>query len=86
MSWELQLLTALVLSVLALWWLRDRNIINPLIKATCVLVGAVAFFVDPRNLLRYAYSARLEGFSDLRLHALLVTHFRMALTLGAVVW
>jgi hypothetical protein len=50
------------------------------------LVAVLVVVADPRSWLRYLRSPSFETFYALRLDALLATNFRMALTLGAVVW
>lgn len=86
MSWESSLSATLVLSVLTLWWLRHRTSSSPFVKATAVLFAVVSLTADPVNLVRHLCSSGLPSFADIRLDVLLATHFRMVLTLGAVVW
>jgi hypothetical protein len=87
MSWELPLLTSLILSVLGFWWLRSSSNSNLSFQGLLVaLVAVLVVVADPRSWLRYLRSPSFETFYALRLDALLATNFRMALTLGAVVW
>ncbi|KAJ4271588.1 hypothetical protein NW762_000292 [Fusarium torreyae] len=85
MSWELPVLTTLILSVLGFWWIYSprASYQKALIS---VLLCSCAVLVDPRRLLEYYSPATIEALLDFRIHVLLIHHFKMVLTLGAVVW
>ncbi|KAF4125122.1 Chromosome segregation ATPase [Geosmithia morbida] len=86
MSWELPLLTSLVLSVLGFWSLGSSGPRLGFFTTLAAVLSAAPFLVDHRRLLRTIYSVESLVLNDLRPDVLLATHFRMALTLGAVVW
>ncbi|CAM1504314.1 Fc.00g019050.m01.CDS01 [Cosmosporella sp. VM-42] len=84
MSWELPVLTTLIVSVLGLWWVYSPH--SSYQKALYVLLCALTILVDPRRLAQHMYRAGYDAFLEFRLDVLLVHHFKMVLTLGAVVW
>ncbi|KAF4469988.1 hypothetical protein FALBO_3101 [Fusarium albosuccineum] len=85
MSWELPVLTSLILSVLGFWWVSSprASYQKALLYA---LLCSLTVLVDPRRLLEHMPPASVEALLDFRLHVLLIHHFKMVLTLGAVVW
>lgn len=85
MSWELSLLT-LIVSVFSIWTIRSSNTTSAVLKAIGVVFCALAFYPDPVLLIQHLSSTAFQGWNDIRFDVLLVTHFRMVLTLGAVVW
>lgn len=85
MSWELPILTTLIFSVLGFWWLYNSPH-SRYQKALYALLCAVTLLIDPRRLLQHMYAAGYDAVVDFRLDVLLVQHFKMVLTLGAVVW
>ncbi|KAH7156286.1 hypothetical protein EDB81DRAFT_786532 [Dactylonectria macrodidyma] len=87
MSWELPVLTSLILSVLGFWWVYSPH--SSYQKALVyTAVCGLTVLLDPRRLLLHMplSPARLDTLLDLRPHVLLVHNFKMVLTLGAVVW
>ncbi|KAF5027760.1 hypothetical protein F66182_138 [Fusarium sp. NRRL 66182] len=85
MSWELPVLTTLILSVLGFWWIYSPRASYQ--KALLyVLLCSLTVFFDPRRLLAYASPATIEALLESRIDVLLIQHFNMVLTLGAVVW
>ncbi|KAI8684726.1 Fibronectin type-III domain-containing protein [Fusarium keratoplasticum] len=85
MSWELPVLTTLILSVLGFWWVYSprASYQKALLYA---LLCSLTLLVDPRRLLEHMSPASIEALLDIRIHVLLIHHFKMVLTLGAVVW
>ncbi|KAL6863018.1 hypothetical protein ACO1O0_003262 [Amphichorda felina] len=86
MSWELPLLTTLILSVLGFCWVRASSPRLSFYTALVALLSVAPFLADPRRLVHAIRSASSAVLHDLRPDVLLATHFRMVLTLGAVVW
>ncbi|KAM0209163.1 hypothetical protein ACHAPQ_000447 [Fusarium lateritium] len=85
MSWELPVLTTLILSVLGFWWIYSPRASYQ--KALFyALLCSLTVLVDPRRLIEYFSPATIEALLDFRIHVLLIHHFKMVLTLGAVVW
>lgn len=84
MSWELPVLTTLILSVLGFWWIYSPH--SSYQKAIYVLLCAFTLLVDPRRLLQHMSSSGYETVLQYRLDVLLIHHFKMVLTLGAIVW
>ncbi|KAI5467328.1 hypothetical protein BGZ63DRAFT_23608 [Mariannaea sp. PMI_226] len=87
MSWELPVLTSLILSVLGFWWVYSPHSSYQKALLYALLCG-LTVFLDPRRIwLHMSVSpATLDELREFRLHVLLVSHFKMVLTLGAVVW
>lgn len=92
MSWELPLLTTLILSVIGFCWLRVCSPHSSLraIFYFPAIACTLALVFDTRELLQYypGHPTSIDNLLsfDFRPDALLTTHFKMALTLGAVVW
>ncbi|KAL6701892.1 hypothetical protein J3F84DRAFT_356077 [Trichoderma pleuroticola] len=84
MSWELPALTLLSLSAVGFWGLGSPQPFHR--KALYILVSASAVLVDPRQLAARMYASAHDAIVDYQLDALLAQHFKMALTLGAVLW
>lgn len=85
MSWELPAtLTTLIVSVIGFWWFHNPQ--SSYQRALYALVCALALLANPRPLLRHVYSVAYNAFLEHRIHVLLAHHFKMVLTLGAVVW
>jgi hypothetical protein len=87
MSWELPVLTTLILSVLGLWWVHNPH--SSFQKAFFyALLCGLTVLLDPRRILLHmsVSPATLDELREFRLHVLLINHFKMVLTLGAVVW
>ncbi|KAF4966263.1 hypothetical protein FZEAL_10673 [Fusarium zealandicum] len=85
MSWELPVLTTLILSVLGFWWVYSPRASYQKALLYALLCG-LTVLVDPRRLLEHMSPASIEALLDFRIHVLLIHHFKMVLTLGAVVW
>ncbi|KAK7430272.1 hypothetical protein QQZ08_003247 [Neonectria magnoliae] len=87
MSWELPVLTSLILSVLGFWWVYSPHASYRKALVYALLCGLTLFF-DPRRVLVHmtVSRARLNELLDVRPHVLLLGNFKMVLTLGAVVW
>ncbi|RGP70297.1 hypothetical protein FLONG3_7475 [Fusarium longipes] len=85
MSWELPVLTTLILSVLGFWWIYSprASYQKALLYA---FLCSLTVLIDTRRLLEYFSPATIEALLDFRIHVLLIHHFKMVLTLGAVVW
>lgn len=85
MSWELPVLTTLILSVLGFWWIYSprASYQKALLYA---FLCSLTVLVDTRRLVEYFSPATIEALLDFRIHVLLIHHFKMVLTLGAVVW
>jgi hypothetical protein len=84
MSWELSVLTTLILSACGSWWF-----FSPLSRYQQVftaLVAVLTLLADPRRLLQHWAAFAYDAFHDVRLDVLLTLHFRMAMTLGALAW
>lgn len=86
MSWELPILTTLILSVLGFWWINSPRASYQKALLYVLLCGLTTLLVDPRRLLQYMSSESVDALLNFRFHVLLVNHFKMVLTLGAVVW
>jgi hypothetical protein len=85
MSWELSLLT--ILCVFSIWaTIRSGDTNSVALKAIGVALCALAYYRDPVLLTQHLSSTAFQGWNDIRFDVLPVTHFRMVLTLGAVVW
>ncbi|KAH6609323.1 hypothetical protein Trco_002669 [Trichoderma cornu-damae] len=84
MSWELPALTLLSLSAAGFWGLGSPQPFHR--KAFYILVSASAVLVDPRQVAARMYAGAHEAIVGYQLDALLAQHFKMALTLGAVLW
>ncbi|KAK5992797.1 hypothetical protein PT974_06216 [Cladobotryum mycophilum] len=84
MSWELPALTFLSFCAVGCWWIGSPQ--PSYRKALYVLVCAIALLVDPRQLVQRMFSDAQEVISDFRLDELLAQHFKMVLTLSAVLW
>ncbi|UKZ75414.1 hypothetical protein TrVFT333_003099 [Trichoderma virens FT-333] len=84
MSWELPALTLLSLSAVGFWGLGSPQPFHR--KALYILVSASAVLIDPRQLAARMYASAHDAIVDYQLDALLAQHFKMALTLGAVLW
>ncbi|KAL7962034.1 hypothetical protein V8C34DRAFT_301744 [Trichoderma compactum] len=84
MSWELPALTLLSLSAVGFWGLGSPQPFHR--KALYILVSASAVLIDPRQLAARMYASARGAIVDYQLDALLAQHFKMALTLGAVLW
>ncbi|KAH0492556.1 hypothetical protein TgHK011_007504 [Trichoderma gracile] len=84
MSWELPALTLLSLSAVGFWGLGSPQPFHR--KALYILVSASAVLVDPRQLAARMYAGAHDAIVNYQLDALLAQHFKMALTLGAVLW
>lgn len=86
MSWELPVLTTLILSVLGLWWVHNPH--SSFQRAFFYALVGLTLLLDPRRILLHmsVSPATLDELREFRLHVLLVGHFKMVLTLGAVVW
>ncbi|KAL6413616.1 hypothetical protein AUP68_03135 [Ilyonectria robusta] len=87
MSWELPVLTSLILSVLGFWWVYNPHSSYQKALVYAVVCG-LTVLLDPRRLLLHmsASPIGLDTLLDLRPHVLLIHNFKMVLTLGAVVW
>lgn len=86
MSWELPLLTTLILSVLGFWTLRSSASRLSSLAALVVALLALPFLVDRTRLLQSFHFPTAADLYGLRPDVLIAHHFRMVLTLGAVVW
>ncbi|KAL7791360.1 hypothetical protein V8C37DRAFT_161118 [Trichoderma ceciliae] len=84
MSWELPALTLLSLSAVGFWGLGTPQPFHR--KAFYILVSASAVLVDPRQVATRMYAGAHDAIVDYQLDALFAQHFKMALTLGAVLW
>ncbi|KAH7001599.1 hypothetical protein EDB80DRAFT_722670 [Ilyonectria destructans] len=87
MSWELPVLTSLILSVLGFWWVYNPHSSYQKALVYAVVCG-LTLLLDPRRLLLHMSVSPigLDTLLDLRPHVLLIHNFKMVLTLGAVVW
>jgi hypothetical protein len=86
MSWELPVLTTLILSVLGFWWIYSPRASYQKALLYLLLCSSFTVFFDPRRLIEYLSPATVEALLDFRIHVLLIHHSKMVLTLGAVVW
>ncbi|RFU75326.1 hypothetical protein TARUN_6926 [Trichoderma arundinaceum] len=82
MSWELPALTLLSLSAVGFWGLGSPQPFHR--KAFYIIVSASAVLVDPRQVAARMYAGAHGAIVDYQLDALFAQHFKMALTLGAV--
>lgn len=86
MSWELPVLTTLILSVLGFWWIYSPRASYQKALLYLLLCSSFTVFFDPRRLIEFLSPATVEALLDFRIHVLLIHHSKMVLTLGAVVW
>jgi hypothetical protein len=82
MSWELPTLTITCVSILGLWWFLNRHSANPgSAKAHAGVTGFAVLLDYRRAALRLCESSYHSA-----INATPIQQFKMALTLGAVVW
>ncbi|KAM5355456.1 hypothetical protein ACJ41O_002102 [Fusarium nematophilum] len=86
MSWELPVLTTLILSVLGFWWVYSPRASYQKALFYALICCLPVLVVEPRRLLQHMPAVSIETLLDYRIHVLLIHHFKMVLTLGAVVW
>lgn len=86
MSWELPLLTTLVLVALSLWWPRYSTTTSALVKATGGLLAVVALLVNPRALISHPDWPNLPDIGNVRLDVLILSNIKMIITFAAVAW
>ncbi|KAF7562962.1 hypothetical protein G7046_g1142 [Stylonectria norvegica] len=84
MSWELPVLTTLILSVLGFWWVYSPH--SRYQKALYALLGGLTLLVNPRRLLEHMSTIAYDAFLEVRLDVLLLNNFNMVLTFSAIAW